>query len=93
MQCSRMGEATANLGIKMGDIHGMLTLAVLSMTSTMAFVLSTTCLSEFARGLATTLADANAARASLIESRIGFGVAIPLSVTSRRAAEIAVLRW
>ena len=69
----------------------MLTLAALSKKSTMAFVFSTTCSSAFARGLATALADAASATASSTESRIGCGAPIPLSVSSRRASEIAYL--
>jgi len=65
----------------------MLTLAALSKKSAMAFVFSITCLSEFARGL---LADAASAMSWLIESGSEV-VAIPLSVTTCRAAEIAAL--
>ena len=70
----------------------MLTLAALSKKSTMTFVFSITRSSAFARGLAAALADAAAsATASSTESCIGCGVPIPLSVSSRRASEIASL--
>jgi len=72
----------------MGGINNDVTLAALSKKSTMALVFSTTCLSEFARGL---LADATSATASLTESGSEVGVAIPLPVTTCRAAESAAL--